>query len=981
MRSPIVLFLLVCLFALSAHNRKSFQFNKAVNTAEQQWVDSVFSSLTENERIGQLFMIRAHSDKDSVYEAQVDSLIREFKVGGLCFFQGTPEKQAALTNRYQATSSKVPLLIAMDAEWGLGMRLRNSTISFPKQLTLGAISDNRLIYEMGREIARQCRRIGVHVNFAPVADINNNPANPVINSRSFGEDRSNVSAKCFQYMMGMQDAGVLACAKHFPGHGDTGTDSHFDLPVIKHTRNRLDSLELFPFRVLSQYGIGSMMIAHLNIPAFDKRKERPTTLSKSAVHDLLRKKIGFQGLIFTDAMEMEAVKKYFPPGIADVEALRAGNDVVLLPADIGAATQAVASALDSGYLDRKEIHLSVKRILRAKYRLQLQDIQKIDTTNIRADLNRVSAQLLKRQLIENAITLVRDSHALAGMKNLENLRIASLAIGDTSRSEFQHYCGLYAPVDHFNASMAPDSLESDSLLKALSEYDLVLTSLHIRSIRANIEYGLTDSAIQLANAVSSRQKSVLTIFGNPYILRHFDGIPSVIVAYQNDKTTQSLTAQALFGARNFRGKLPVTASPLAKFGDGLEVEYKHPRLAYDLPESVGMNSDTLAFIDSLALELIREKAAPGCQILVAKNGRIVWSKGYGYYTYEDSIPVTDETIFDLASVTKVAATTIAMMREYDAGNIDICEQVQKYLPELDSTNKSDITIEEMMTHHAALKAWIPFYSETLDKKGRASGAIYQNSTDTLFCVPVAGGMYMCQPFVDTVWTRIFNSDLRPDKSYRYSDLGLYLTARTLETVTNTSLDKYVDKTFYKPLGLATTCFNPWQRGWTDRCPPTEEDAYFRGRRIQGYVHDMGAAMLGGVSGHAGLFSNANDLAKIFEMLLNNGSYAGRRYLKSETVRYFTSRFRESSRRGVGFDMKELDIHASQNMSYVASENTFGHLGFTGNAIWADPDENLIYVFLSNRTYPTMENKKLIYGDFRPRIQEIVYKSIKSRKAS
>ncbi|MEO6758351.1 MAG: glycoside hydrolase family 3 N-terminal domain-containing protein, partial [Saprospiraceae bacterium] len=428
--------LLLCAMLLSANNNHFYHFGQALDQREAAWVDSVFNNLSDDARFGQLFMLRAASDQDSAYEANVEHLIRRYHPGGLCFFQGTPEKQASLTNRYQALSDTLPLLIGMDAEWGLGMRLKESTISFPKQIMLGAIQDNKLIYEFGREMARECRRLGVQVSFSPDADVNNNPDNPVINERSFGEDRNNVAAKCFQYMLGLQDGKVLACAKHFPGHGDTNMDSHLDLPVISYSRARLDSLELFPFRVLAQQGVGSMMVAHLSVPALDSRPNRPTTLSQATIQGVLRHEIGFDGLIFTDAMEMKAVTKYFGPGEADVEALRAGNDMVLLPADLPATMLAIHMALDSGSLDRTQLYTSVKRVLRAKYRLGLTSPQRVEITNIRQDLLTPQALLLKRRLIENALTLVRDVPGQVGFPELATTRFASLALGDTSRTEF-----------------------------------------------------------------------------------------------------------------------------------------------------------------------------------------------------------------------------------------------------------------------------------------------------------------------------------------------------------------------------------------------------------------------------------------------------------------------------------------------------------------------------------------------------------------
>ncbi len=939
-----------------------------------QWVDSVFLHMTEEERIGQLLMIRAHSDKDSAYEQMVEDQIRRYKVGGLCFFQGTPERQAALTNRYQAASG-IPLMIAMDAEWGLGMRLKESTIAFPKQLMLGAIRDNRLIYDMGLEIARQCRRLGVQVNFAPVADVNNNPENPVINERSFGEDRFNVAAKCFQYVQGLQDGGVMACAKHFPGHGDTNVDSHFDLPLIQHSPERLDSLELFPFRVLSQYGVGAMMVAHLNVPALDPRPNRPTTLSRGTVYDLLREEMDFDGLIFTDGMEMQGVAKYFQPGEADVEALRAGNDVVLLPGNVGAAVGAILQALEDGRLDRTAIYQSVRRVLREKYRLGLTMPQKVDTTNIRNELNTPESILLKRRLIANALTLVRDRPGLTGFAELEKFHFATLAIGDTNRTVFQTYCGYYAPMTHFNAAMNVDSLTAKALEDTMRHHDVVLVSLHNMSSRAAVNFGLSTEAIQLLERINRRTTVLLTVFGNPYSLKYFDEAPIVLNAYTGDPIAQELAAQALFGAIDLQGTLPVTASPRARFGQGVQKLYQDHRLGYDLPEAVGMHSGTLRQMDTLVAGLIADGAAPGCQILVARSGKIVWHKAYGHFTY-DSIapPVTTESIYDLASITKVAATTLQVMHLTETGRLDIRRPAGEYIPELRQTNKKDLTIESMLIHQAGLQAWIPFYQNTLDKHQPA--AQWYNALPVQdFQVPVAERLYMRNSYVDSVWTQIFRSDLRPDKSYKYSDLGLYLTERTTRNVCGVTLDTYVRDKFYRSLGLATTTFNPWKYKLIPRCVPTEDDYYFRRQRLQGYVHDMGAAMLGGVSGHAGLFSNANDLAKIFQMLLNKGHYFGKTFFQPAIVARFTTHYPGSTRRGIGFDMKELDPNAAQNMCAEASAGTFGHTGFTGNAVWADPENQLIFIFLSNRTFPSMDNNKLINGNYRPRLQQIAYRAI------
>jgi beta-glucosidase-like glycosyl hydrolase/CubicO group peptidase (beta-lactamase class C family) len=972
-------------------NRLFANLSQSVDPQEGKWVDSVFNALSEDERLGQLFIFRAHVDKDSVYEKQVDELIRQYKPGGICFFNpthiGTVEKQAALTNRYQASSPCVPLLVSMDLENGLGMRLRNTAISFPRAMMLGAIQDNRLLYDMGKEVARECRRLGVQIDFAPVADINNNSGNPVIGERSYGEDRYNVAAKAYQYMAGLQDGGVLACAKHFPGHGDTDMDSHFDLPLIPYDRARLDSLELFPFRVLAKNGIGSFMVGHLQVPALDNRPNRPTTLSRPVITDLLRKEMGFDGLIFTDAMEMEGVKKFFPNGSADVEAFKAGNDISLLPVDMEATWLALQAALRDGTLDRDQLHTSVKRTLRAKYRLGLTTPQRVDTANLRRDLNTPEAYQLKRKIVAATMTLVRDDNKMVGFPHLENIRFASIAVGDTNRTVFQTYCGYYAPVVHYNMAKTVDSTSQMLLLDSLRQYDVVLASLHgmrttplpLRTTRrqAGVDtmYGLTPTQIGFLQKLNQQNTVVLTVFGNPYTLRWVGEAAVLLQAYTEDPMAQEFAAQGLFGASDINGIMPVTANQLAHFGHGIRKIYPQKRLGYELPEAVGMSSDTLAQLDGIVQEMIASGAAPGCQILVAKDNKIVWQKAYGYYTYAPNIPVTTETIFDLASVTKVAATTISVMKLTEIGLISLDVPMSNFIPELKKTNKKDLTSRAVLAHHAGLKPWIPFYQQTLTPEKTQMPQIYHGVSEKGFEVPVARALFMNGTWSDSVWQQVFNSPLLDDRGYKYSDLGLYLHARAILNLSGKPVDVYADQYFYRPLGLATTGFNPWKKGLTLRCAPTEEDAYFRHQTIQGYVHDMGAAMLGGVSGHAGLFSNANDLVKIFQMLLNGGSYAGQEYLKQETVRLFTTRYTASTRRGLGFDMKEQDTKQTANMSSLAGNNTFGHLGFTGTCVWADPDKNLVFIFLSNRTYPSMDNNKLSNGDYRPRLQSVVYRAI------
>ncbi|MEL6922842.1 MAG: glycoside hydrolase family 3 N-terminal domain-containing protein [Bacteroidota bacterium] len=979
-----VIVLLSALLLISAdmadstqHEPKPQSLDRAVTLAANQWVESIFNGMTEEERIGQLIMLRAHSDKGADHIAHVERMIRDYKVGSLCFFQGTPEKQAELTNRYQAIS-KVPLMVAMDAEWGLGMRLKSSTISFPRHLTLGAIQDNRLVYDLGVEIARQLRRLGVHFNFAPVLDVNNNANNPVINTRSFGEDRYNVAAKGYMYMKGMQDHGVLASAKHFPGHGDTDVDSHHDLPVINHNMNRLDSIELFPFRVLSQHGIASTMVAHLSIPTIDATPNQPTTLSRKAVNDLLIDDIGFEGLIVTDGLEMKGVTKYYSDGEVEAKAIQAGNDILLLPEDTPAAVRRIKEYVQKGLIPMEQIHKSVKKILLAKYQLGLHNYQPIALSNLRNELNTPEAYVLKEKLIANALTLVRNKDNLIPFRDLEYRKFASLSIGSRSRTDFQNMLDKYTKATHYNLGKSIPVPEGNAMLGKLRDYDVVLVSLHDMSSFARKDYGLNKDIKGFIEALRKETQVVLCVMGSPYSTKFFDELDWLVVSYDEDKLTQELTAQALFGAFGFKGRLPVTASAKSRYGAGLSTPGLL-RMGYTRPEAVGLRSEILDQIDVIAQEAINTRATPGCVVLVAKDGKVVFNKAYGHHTYAKSRRAQPSDIYDLASVTKIAASTLSTMRLHEQGKINVNSALSNYLTELKGGNKSNMLIADMMAHRAGLPGWIKFYEQTLSKSSRTprpSSKYYKSQPTGNYVVPVAERLYMNLDFTNEMWKQIRDIKMRSTTNYKYSDLGFYLISDMVNRVSGQTIDKYVEKQFYRPLGLTTATYNPLYKYPKERIPPTEEDKYFRKRKIQGYVHDMGAAMLGGVSGHAGLFANANDVAIIMQMLLNNGYYGGKQYFQPETVRLFTTRFPGDTRRGLGFDMKELNPNRSQNMSQLASASTFGHLGFTGICTWADPVNNIVYVFLSNRTYPSMNNYKLSKEDYRPRIQRVIYEAMK-----
>lgn len=973
----ITLILLVGTTFPASAQATNFYLRAGMDATEDRWVDSVFNALDTDEKLGQLFMIRAHSDLGPDHIAQVEAQIKQYKVGSLCFFQGTPEKQAELINRYQGLSSTLPLMIAIDGEWGLGMRMPASTISYPRQLTLGAIQNNDLIYQMGREVGQQLKRAGIHVNFAPVVDINNNAANPVINNRSFGEDRYNVTIKSYQYMKGMQDEGIMACAKHFPGHGDTDVDSHYDLPVINHDLNRLDSIEFYPFELLSKEGVGSMMIAHLSVPALDPRPNRPTTLSRNTVTNLLREQMHFQGLAFTDALEMKGVTKYFDAGEVEAEALVAGNDVLVLPEDIGAALRSIKSYIRDGKLEQSQVDASVKRMLRSKYRLQLTNFTPIKVDNIRKDLNNKDALALKSELVKAALTLVRNQKKLLPFTQTNQLSMASLSVGVSQKSPFQSRLDAYQKMEHFQLNKNTKASKRSELAQKLAEKDVVLVSLHDMSKFASKNFGLKQADLDFLYQLNRQTKVILNIFGSPYSLKYFDRFEWVLCAYDEDKLTQDLTAQALFGAFSLQGRLPVTASKRSTYNSG-HITPKAFRMGYSLPEATGLNSDTLQKIDEIIKEAIDIKATPGCVVLVAKDGQIVFEKAYGHHTYAQKRAVKTSDIYDLASITKVAAATLAVMHLQDSEQIDIQQPINNFLPELDATNKNGKTIKDIMAHHAGLIGWIPFYKQTVSKSRRNPQplkAFYRSAPEEAYSIEVTDKLYLRQDFRDSIWQQIYQSDLRSNTNYRYSDLGFYLMAQLVERQSGMPLDQYMNQHFYLPMGLQNTSYLPLQKFKKDRIVPTERDNYFRKGTVHGHVHDMGAAMLGGVSGHAGLFSSAGDLAQLMQMLLQGGHYGGQQYLKGETITNFTMRHPRSSRRGIGFDLQELNPNQTANLASEASTNTFGHLGFTGTAVWADPDEDLIYIFLSNRTYPSMNNNKLHKLDIRPRVQSVIYRAL------
>ena len=954
---------------------------KVINdSALEYWVDSVYNSLNETQRLGQLFNIAAYSNQTEKQYAALEDIIFKYNVGGLTFFQGGPVRQAILTNRYQAVAP-TPLLIAMDAETGVGMRL-DSVFTFPKQLTLGAIEDDAIVYAMGKEIAYQFQRMGMHINFAPVVDINSNPNNPVIGTRSFGENKDNVSHKGIAYMKGLQDHGIMASAKHFPGHGDTGTDSHYELPVIHHDRNRMDAIELSPFKHLIKDSIMSIMVAHLGIPAYDPTPNKASTLSNQVVNELLKKELGFQGLIFTDALNMKAVSKHYKPGEVDVLALQAGNDILLLSEDVPEAIKRIKQALKTGALNKKEIEAKVKKVLRAKYWAGLNRYEPISIDNLVTDLNRPEADAIKFKLYQEAITVVKDQTDLLPLQALDTQYLATLSIGSDNKQHtvFQASLKKYAPMAHFTLPGGKhDEQQYNELMDRLKHYSTVIVGFHNLTNSRQNNYGIAQDDLLFVKALQDQNLQVIVVvFGNPYSLSFAEDFNTVICAYESGDLPQSIVPQVIFGALGATGRLPVSASLNISEGMG-ETVRPNGRLAYALPEHVGMSSSTLTTIDKIMQEAIEDKATPGGQVLVARNGVVIFEKGYGFHTYDSTIAVTNETVYDVASVTKVAATLQTIMFLEGRGLLDLQEKASVYLPELKNTNKEDLIVQDILLHQAGLRPYIPFWQKTVDEFG-VKPEFYSVYPKPEFSHQVAYGLYAYDALADSLWQWTINSELRTKKKkkepydYKYSDLGFYILQKIAIKLLNQPMTDFLEQNFYTPLGLSTLGYLPLCRLPIEKIAPTEQDTYFRNDLICGMVHDQGAALVGGVAGHAGLFSNASDLAVLMQMNLQDGYYGGATYLPKGTIDKFNQTDNPANRRGLGWDKPELNSPNGPT-SHFASPRTYGHTGFTGTAVWVDPEFNLIYIFLSNRVYPDAGNAKLIQNNIRTRIQDVIYQAM------
>lgn len=964
------------------------------------WTEEVLRTMSLDEKIGQLFMIAAYSNKEADYEEKLEKTLQKYHVGGILFFQGDPVRQAEMTNRYQK-ASKYPLWIAMDAEHGIGWRLKTA-MEFPRMLINGAIIDDSLLFRLGATIGRHCKEMGVHINFAPVTDVNNNPRNPVIGMRSFGENPRNVYEKNSMYIQGMLSQGVLPVIKHFPGHGDTDTDSHRALPTISHSLGHLDSIELYPFKKLFQENIPAVMIAHLHVPALDTTG-RPASLSSSIIKKFLQDSLQFQGLCFTDALNMKGVTQGRSAGEAEVEALIAGNDVLLFPENIGEAVKRIKKAIADSLITEQEIDERCRKILLAKYKYVLPNKAPIQIKGLWSRINTPEDFALKQELYKNALTLIKNTGGLLPLERPDTLQIASVNFGSERINTFQTMLSKYANITNFTCKDQLNDDQLNDLVKKLKKFNCIILYNSKASEQASRNFGYSAKLEKLITLLKGK-KVILCHPGIPYGLIRYVQLPldAILVSYEDHLYARSYAAQAIFGGTPVQGKLPVGITLLYPEGTGIQTP--KIRLGYSLPESQGMSTSVLDSIDSLCLKAIRTQATPGCQVLVAKNGYILYNKAFGFHTYQQKTQNHTSNIYDIASVTKITATLPALMKLYEEKKVELDSPVSRYLPLLKETDKKDITLRELLTHTAGLKAYIPFFADAVDKEAlpgrffttkptphnklKLKDRLYANANyrfrdSTLSHSPgndyelLQPGLYIHTSYKDSTLHRILYSELNPQKEYLYSDLGFIFLQQIIEQLTGKSLDKYCKDNFYQPLGALQTDYKAAERLQQDYIVPSTLDLLYRQREVKGYVHDPTASLLGGVAGHAGLFSTAEDLAKIMTVYLNGGTYGNTKFFEPSTVALFTQKpdIVSSNRRGLGFDKPETDSTKISPTCKEAPASSYGHTGFTGTMVWSDPEQQLIYIFLSNRTYPNEYNTKLSEENIRTKIQHILYSAL------
>lgn len=992
------------------------------------WVDSVLNTLSTEERVAQLFIYTIEPSDAKPNMDLLNKVVTHYKVGGLLFSGGMADKQAMLTNKAQELA-KVPLLITFDGEWGLSMRLKN-TPKFPRNMVLGCITDNALLYEYGTEMARQCKEMGVQVNFAPVADVNINPRNPVINTRSFGESPQLVAQKVVAYSKGLEHGGVLSVSKHFPGHGDTNVDSHKALPTLPFTKARLDSVELFPFKQVIKNNLGGIMVGHLCVPAIEPTAGLPSSLSKKIVQDLLIDSMGFEGLIFTDALVMKGTAGQ---GNVCLKALQAGNDMVLTPPSIKREIDAIMSAIKQGTISEESITKKCRKVLTYKYMLGLSTTPQIELAGLTQRINTPESYDLIARLEMAAITVLKNKDGLLPLQKNKEKEVAIVTTGDSKKLQpFIDKLNEYVKTKVVTLRKEMNEAERNVMLNSLSNSSSVLIAIN----------DTKPAAYQtLINAITAKKASTLLFFTpqKPMIqlAKAIESANAVILAHSDSKAVQAQCAAIIMGYAKANGRLSAGVGKLFKRGDGITLQplsvapwqsdevsatlaqstlrmtmpalrVVEPTATVQMPFFPKTDVDAklfkkLAAIDTIALEGIKKGAYPGCQIVVLKDGKALYDKSFGTHNGNNKLKVHDTDLYDVASLTKTSATLLALMKLYDEKRFKLTDRVSQHLPWLKNSNKANITIQELLYHQSGLPASISFFIDLIDKtsyNGNLFGA-KRSSNHSVFLgrntwgnpgfnfqegmtspiatdhhtIQICDSLWLDQSFTAQMRKKIIDAPLL-SKRYRYSDIGFLLLQNIVEELSDMPLDQYLTINFYQPMGLQRTGFLPLERVPKEEIVPSSYDNFYRKHVIEGFVHDESAALQGGVAGSAGLFSTAEEIAAIYQMYLDGGVWNGKRYLSEETVKRFTTSKSSISRRGLGFDKPDMKNPKGNPCADSAPKSVFGHTGFTGTCAWVDPQEKLVYVFISNRTYPDARNNKFLTLSIRPRIQQAIYDAIK-----
>ena len=930
------------------------------------WVDEAMKDMTLREKIGQFFMVAAYSGKGEEHLRGIDSLVIRDKIGGIIFFQGERADLTQAIGRFQG-KAKIPILVGMDAEWGVQMRLFGEE-RFPYNYTIGAANDPELTQQIAQMMGQECRELGIHINFAPVADVNSNPKNPVIGFRSYGENPKDVASHVAAAVHGMESQGVMTSIKHFPGHGDTEVDSHLDLPVVNNSYAQIDAIDFFPFRSGIRAGASTVMIGHLNVPALDSTGT-PSSLSKPTIQNYLRGQLQFKGLVVSDALGMKAVANRYGKTEVVVKAFQAGCDILLFPESVKEAIDAIEAKVKSGEIELTEIDPRCKKVLFAKY-------QPIIAPAKYKEFDKEQISLAKKMLYEKAITVIKNEGDILPLKRFDQ-RIAHVSIGAHTEA-LNNSMDLITKVDHYNYFSGEEALRRFKSLE--DSYDLIITSIHSNSVIAKNDYGMPSSWRTWVNALPKSKKNVLVLFGNPYSLGkniNLENTDAVVVAYENHDLAMDRTGQFIMGAFASSGKLPMTVSTDIPRGRGISVVWGG-KLKESQPEEIGVSRTKLAEIDAIVEKGIAAEAFPGCQVLVAVDGKIIYNKSFGNQTYTNESPVKNDDLYDIASITKVASSTLSLMYLESNDKFSLDASLNDYLPELvANTPYSSMLVRNMLAHQAGLHPWIPFYTKTL-KNFRPDPAIYASTYSEEYPDQVAENMWIRKGYKEEMYQEILRTPLKA-KSYKYSDLGYYFMKAIIEKKSGKKLDDFVADQFYGPMGLRNIMYNPLNTVSLDRIPPTENDTIFRKQLIHGFVHDQGASMMGGVGGHAGLFANARDLAAIMQLFLNNGTYGGVEYIKPEVLKKYTGcQYCPTNRRGAGFD-KPMTNGKGGTCSTLAPMSSYGHSGFTGTLVWADPERKINFVFLSNRVYPNAENWKIVSMNTRTDIQRVIYEALNQVK--